>query len=245
MPMKRFFGAVALAMLVMMPAASLQADTLTYDTSLVSPPGFYNGTGNANTNFTVDTAGDLELGLSVIDRFVGPIDPGAGSNIYAVTPSAGPLADWDFAFSVNTQAGGGSDVLGTDLYALTVQDITASTTGPTFDPVRIIGDDSGYGASGKTAGVNLATEWGAQNDENLGFAGFLPGFNPNSPDLYKITLSAFTQGDVLIGSVSVYANAATPEPKYVSLMGLGMLALVLIARRANPLKKRGDTRLSY
>ena len=197
------------------------------------------GAGNANSNFTVDTSGDLELGLSIIQRFVGPIDPGAGSNVYTVTPSAGPLADWDFAFSVNTQAGGGSDVLGDDLYTMTVQDITASVNGPTFDPVRNIPDDSGYGASGKTSVVDLSTEWGAQNDENLGFAGFLPGFNANNPDLYKITLSAFTQDDVLIGSVSVYANAqATPEPRYLAVMGLGMLALVMIARTMNPLKKQ-------
>jgi hypothetical protein len=238
MLMKRLFGPLAFAALVMMVAPSGRADVVTYDTSLVSPPGFYNGSGNANSNFTVDTAGDLELGLSIIQRFVGPIDPGAGSNVYTVTPSAGPLANWDFAFSVNTQAGGGTAVLGDDLYSLTVQDITASLNGPTFDPVRIITDDSGYGSSGKTAGVNLSTEWGAQNDENLGFAGFLPGFNSNNPDLYKITLSAFTQSDVLIGSVSVYANAqATPEPKYLSLIGLGMFALVLIARFVNPVKK--------
>jgi hypothetical protein len=238
MLMKRFLGSLALMALVMMFAPSGRADVLTYDTSLVSPPGFYNGTGNANSNFTVDTAGDLELGLSIINRFVGPIDPGAGSNVYAVTPSAGPLADWDFAFSVNTQAGGGSDVLGDDTYSLTVQDITASTSGPTFDPVRSIPDDSGYGSSGKTAGVDVTTEWGAQNDENLGFAGFLPGFNANNPDLYKITLSAFDANDDLVGSVSVYANAqATPEPKYLSLMGLGMFALVFLARFVNPLKK--------
>jgi hypothetical protein len=236
MLMKRFFGPLALTALVMLFAASGRADVLTYDTSLLSPPGFYNGTGNANSNFTVDTAGNLELGLSIIQRFVGPIDPGAGSNTYTVTPSAGPLANWDFAFSVNTQAGGGTEVLGDYLYSMTVQDITASTSS-TFNPV-LIPDDSGYGATGKTTKVGLSTEWGAQNDENLGFAGFLPGFNPNKPDLYKITLSAFTPNDVLIGSVSVYANAqATPEPKYLSLIGLGMFALVLIARLMNPLKK--------
>jgi len=239
MLMERFFGPFAVAAVVMMFAPSGQADVVTFDTSLVSPPGFYNGSGNANTNFTVDTAGNLELGLSIIQRFVGPVDPGAGSNIYTVTPSAGPLANWDFAFSVNTQAGGGTDVLGSDLYSLTVQDITASLNGPTFDPVRIIGDDSGFGPSGKTAGVDLTTEWGAQNDENLGFAGFLPGFNANNPDLYKITLSAFTLSGAPIGSVSVYANAqATPEPKYLSLLGLGMLGLVLMSRIVNPLKKR-------
>ena len=237
MLMKRFLGPLALTALVMMFAPSGQADVVTFDTSLVSPPGFYNGTGNANSNFTVDTAAHLELGLSIIQRYVGPIDPGAGSNIYTVTPSATTLATWDFAFSVNTQAGGGSDVLTSDLYSLTVQDITASQTAPAFDPVRLIPDDSGYGSSGKTAGVTLATEWGAQNDENLGFTGFFTGFNANNPDLYKITLSA-SQGNVQIGSVSVYANAqATPEPKYLSLMGLGMFALVLIARIVNPLKK--------
>jgi hypothetical protein len=203
----------------------------------LAPPGFYNGSGNPNTNFTVDTEGNLELGLSVITRFVGPIDPGAGSNVYKVTTSAGPLASWNFEFSVNTRAGGGSAFLAAFLYTLTVQDITAATSGPTFDPVRLIADDSGFGPSGKTAGVDVNTEWGAQNSENPGFAGFLPGFNANNHDLYKITLTATNQAGAPVGSVSVFADATVvPEPASVLLVGLGIAVLGLATRKRHASK---------
>jgi hypothetical protein len=83
-------------------AMSSKADVVTYDTSLAAP-GYYNGTGNANSNFTVATNGNVELGLSATLRFIGPIDPGAGSNIYTVpTGTSGGDALWNFGFSVNT-----------------------------------------------------------------------------------------------------------------------------------------------
>ena len=85
-----------------------KADVLTYDTSLAAP-GYYNGTGNANSNFTVATNGNIELGLSAILRHVGPIDPGAGNNIYTVPAgNSGSLALWNFEFSVNDRYNGGA-----------------------------------------------------------------------------------------------------------------------------------------
>jgi uncharacterized protein (TIGR03382 family) len=95
--------------------------------------------------------------------------------------------------------------------------------------VALIPDNSGYGASGKTAGVNQATEWGAQNSENLGF-GFLSGFNPSNLDEYEITLSAFS-GQTQVGSVSVFAQVTTPEPATFVLAGVALLALGWIGRR--------------
>jgi hypothetical protein len=211
-------------------AATAKAGTV-YDTSLASP-GYYNGTGNANTNFAVDTEGNLELGLSVIQRYVGPIDPGAGSNVYTVSTSAGPLATWNFEFSVNTQAGGGSNVLSDYTYSMSIEDVTADTTGPTFDPVAAIPDDSGYGSTGKTPGVTTATEWGAQNSENLGFPGFLPGFNATNPDEYEIILAAYNQSVSQVASVTVFADAATvPEPATFFLFGPAVLGLAFAARR--------------
>jgi len=93
-------------------------------------------------------------------------------------------------------------------------------------------DDSGFGPSGKTAGVDVNTEWGAQNSENPGFAGFLPGFNANNHDLYKITLTATTQNGAPVGSVSVFADATVvPEPASVLLVGLGIGTFVLTTRK--------------
>ena len=199
------------------------------NTSL-APPGFYNGSGNANSNFEVDTEGNLELGLSIIKRFVGPINPG-NSNVYVVTTSAGPLATWNFEFSVNTQAGGGTNLLANYIYSMTVSDVTAGTTGPTFDPVRAIMDNSGFGMSGKTNGVNVNTQWGAQNSENPGFTGFLPGFNANNHDLYKIVLTASLPTGGPVASVTVFADATAPEPASIGLVGLGVIGLAFIRKQ--------------
>jgi hypothetical protein len=220
--------------------ASAHADTVTYDTSLAAP-GFYNGTGNANTNFTVADGDGIELGLSAVTRFTGAINPGAGSNVYTVTPgtSSGD-ATWDWEFSINTQPGGvGTSTLENFTYTMNVTDLTASNAGPTFDPTQAIPDDSYYGPSGKTSGLatETSTTFGAQNSENLSFAGFLPGFNANSPDLYQITLDAY-QGSTLVDSVSIDANATggpvgspVPEPGTIMMVATGLLGLGSKLRR--------------
>src|SRR4249920_3591684 len=52
------------------------------NTALVAPPGVYFGSGNANSNFTVDKETNIEIGLSAIERFLGPITP--VGNVYTV-----------------------------------------------------------------------------------------------------------------------------------------------------------------
>src|SRR5580704_7117481 len=87
------------------------ADVTTFDTSLAGP-GFYNGHGSPNTNFTVATQGSLELGLEANIRFIGPIDPGAGSSTYqAPAGTTGGDANWDFLFSINAADGGQGHLL--------------------------------------------------------------------------------------------------------------------------------------
>src|ERR1035438_3542849 len=104
--LKKILGPALGVALVIMVAPNSKADITTFDTSLTSPPGVYFGSGNANTNFTAETNGTTELGLSVIQRYVGPIDPGAGSNVYQVSPGAITVpsktgSSWGFDFSVN------------------------------------------------------------------------------------------------------------------------------------------------
>jgi hypothetical protein len=200
-------------------------------------PGFYNGTGNASTNFTVDTEGNLELGLSVVTRGIAPpINPGS-SNVYRVFASPvtnPPRATWNFEFSVDTRVGGGTAVLNDFLYTLTITDISSGLTGPSLvlsDPVRGIADDVGFGVLGRTAGVTVATQWGAQNSENIGFIGFLTGFDSTAHDLYRITLSATSSTGAPPASVSVFANAIIPEPGTMVLIVTALIGLAALVRK--------------
>lgn len=198
-----------------------KADVVTYDTSLAAP-GFYNGTGNANSNFTVATNGNVELGLSATLRFIGPIDPGADSNIYTVpTSTSGGYALWNFGFSINSDRYGlGAGFLDNYTYLLNIF-ATTQNKGVSGDPLSVLNDNSFYGPGGKTPVVNLATEWGVQNSENISFAGSL--FNPNANDSYQITLSALQAG-LAVDSVTIEVNAV-PEPSTVGLLAVLLLGL--------------------
>lgn len=240
--MKRVF-LITLAVSFFAFANVALADTLAYDASLVDPPGYYNGTGGINSGFTVDTDGNLELGLSAILRFIGPITP--VGNDYAVPLGGDPAhsgdAYWNFSFSVNTQAGGGTDVLSNFVYSMTILDENNLSTF-TFDPTLL--PDNSYWNGVKTMTKDLPNESGFQNSENLSF-GFLPGFDPNSTDSYLITLSAIRANTIDLledPSVTIEINgrsvAATPEPGSLGLFGSSLLAVIAIVlwRRKRPQK---------
>jgi hypothetical protein len=213
------------------------ADVTTFDTSLAAP-GFYNGHGSPNTNFTVATQGGLELGLEANIRFIAPIDPGAGSSTYQVPAgTTGGDANWDFLFSINTEDGQGRALpLQNYVFSMNIVDTTTNNTGPTFNPVTGIGDDTYNGPGGMTVGIATLVpgDFGAQNAENLSFAGFLPGFNPNADDTYVITLNA-SLGGKLVDSDSITV-VATPEPSAIILTGslLLFVACILAKRRQRP-----------
>ncbi|HTS47484.1 MAG TPA: PEP-CTERM sorting domain-containing protein [Bryobacteraceae bacterium] len=229
---------ISLLTVAMFAAASISAmgDTITYDGSLASP-GFYNGTGNPNSGFTIDTNGNLELGLGANLRFVGPIDPSpTNSNIYSAPiggdPSHSNDAYWDFEFSVNTQAGGGTNTLSDYTFMLTILDVGTSTSN-SFDP-EAIPDNSYYGTGGKTVGSPPPVgAYGMQNAENLSFAGFLPGFNPNANDTYDFTLTAYSGVD-LIASNEIIVNVGTgavPEPSQLGFLAVGLLGIATMGWR--------------
>ena len=235
--LKKILGPALGVALGIMVGPNSKADVMTFDTSLTNPPGVYFGSGNPNSNFTTETNGITELGLSVIQRFVGPIDPGAGSNVYQVSTGATTVSgqtgsSWGFDFSVNTQYNGGTSVLGDFTYALTITDLTTSTTLGPLDAVRLIPDNYGFGPLGRTTGgVNVATEWGAQNSESPSFAG--PSFNLNAPDLYQITLSALNSTTGAVETDTVFANASAPVPEPTSILLFGTVALgaLVLGRR--------------
>jgi len=105
----KFLSIAAILALAVAPAAHASE---VFNTPLTQGPGVYYGNTTYNANWTVNNianrdGSNLALGLEEITRFVGPTTP-SGNN-YFYTPSAGPLANWDFAFSVNS----GTDPLST------------------------------------------------------------------------------------------------------------------------------------
>lgn len=232
---KKVLGIVILAILLMSFAPFVGAATI-YDTSLVDPPGYYNGTGNPNVNFTVGTGGGVELGLSAIMRFVGPITP-TGNTYNAPTGESSPgRAKWNFQFSVNTQYAGGTAVLNDYVYRLSVANLTAGTSNIPFDPIRLIPDNAYWGSGGETAVQSLVTQWGAQNSENLNFAGFgPPGFDQFADALYQITLEGFS-GNQSVASVQILVNVGNPaqgipEPGTFALFAAGLAGLAYLKKK--------------
>ena len=218
------------------------------DNTALAAPGVYFGSGNANSNFTVDSQGNLEIGLSAIERFVGPIVP--VGNIYTVPlgPTSVPTktgANWGFDFSVNLNAlGTGTAHLSDITTSLTLVDVAKGTTG-SFDPLALIPDNSQFGPGGKqdcNVSCDPTTNYAFQNSEALSFFGiaFLfndLGFDMNLDDTYFLTLQVFDADHTQLGSDTIQINAgngaSVPEPLTLSLFGAGLCGAAVLRRRKN------------
>lgn len=204
-------AAAAVVGFAMIPAMA----TTVNDTSLVDPPGVYFGSGNPNTHWTVNTVGNVEMGVQASIPFVGPITP--AGNVYSVAAGT----NWNFNFSVNTQAGGGGLTLAdVGPISLSLKDFGTGTTG-SFDPT-LIPDNAKDG------------DFGFQNSEGLRFASIRtalgdPGYDVSANDTYLITLATS------VGSVSekivVGSGAAVPEPASLAVVGIGLLGLAIVRKR--------------
>ena len=218
------------------------AETVTYQTSLASP-GFYNGTGISNSDFTVATSGNIELGLSAVRRYFGPgnaggvIDPGAGSSTYyAPVGAIGGLALWNVEFSINTQFGGGSALLSGYQLVGQFTDLTTGTSGPV---IPLIGGDDSYWNGALTSSSTGA--WGAQNSENPTYGpGVLFGetFNPYATHDYLVSLTALNAaGNTVLATDSINIQATAPEPGTLGLTGLALaVAGFFIVRKRRQLQ---------
>lgn len=229
-----------------------------YNAALVSPntafsvPGVYFGTGNANSNFTVDTNNGIELGLSAITRYIAPQIVPTSTNIYDVptgsTSAPGKTGSiWGFDFSIDLNPlGSTTDLTLADVTAqLTLNDVGNATTG-SFNPLdpALIGDNTQVGPAGKEpVGTSVSSiDWASQNSETLSFASISgplgdPGFDLNAPDTYNFTLTVScnnaskcgTVGDVL--ATDTMSVVAAPEPASMALLGAGLFGLGMLRRR--------------
>jgi hypothetical protein len=219
-------GPLALGLL----PGSASADVVTYNTGLV-PPGVYFGTGNANSGFTVDTAGNVEVGLSAIDRFVAPITP--TGNVYDVPlgntalPNTGSA--WGVTFSINLQAGGGGLTLSGIDAVLTVTDVGTGFSQSIPEFLTLLSGNTCY--DGGVASCANASDYGVQNSEPGSLFASIgdTNFNDQIGDTYDITLSVYGCSSAncttnLLASDSIQVDSI-PEPNTVAILATAIAGL--------------------
>ena len=222
-----------LAVTLVLPAA---ASTI-YSASLASPTTnpatsacYAGSSGCINGGFTVSSDGGTELGLRAVLRGKG-LAPEVGNKYTVPLGTSGIYALWNYTFSIDTRPNGvGTATLSSYTYLLILTDLTTGAT-RSYNPLSI-SDNYNYGPTGVTEYASSPTkQWGAQNAENFNFSGLgTPGFNPNSTDGYKITLSEYS-GSSLVNSVTILVNDTAPEPGTFFLFGTGLIGLVFIMRK--------------
>lgn len=230
---------IKFALYVCLGILTAQASTL-FDANLASPnasafPGWYDGTGNPNGGFTVDSQNGIELGLRVkLRQDPNVID--SPTDIYAVPagpqPSSLSHAAWNYEFSIDLEPNGVGTLTLADISAsLTITDVTTGATA-TINPLTYWNDDAGFGSSGKTS-PESAAQWGAQNSENPIFGDFplAADYNEGAARTYLFTLVVTNiHTTAILGSDVMQVNV-TPEPATIGMIGLGIAMLLLGGKR--------------
>jgi len=248
-------GAVAGCLLL---AGSASAGTV-FDASLASPdtnaatPGFnnsqptnnaswFNGNGNPQGGFTVDTDSGIELGLrakyrqdpNVIDSPTDLYQVNSGNQVPG-------RALWNYEYSVDLEPNGIGSLTFADVTAsLMITDETTHHTATIADLTSFAPDNSYFGSTSGDTGVHqtgngtpptFGADWSLENSENPEYASFpLAAFYDSSaPDLYEFVLTV-TQNSTVLATDTIDVQVA-PEPSTWLMLLTGLAGVAFYARR--------------
>lgn len=208
---------------------------------------WYNGTGQPQGGFTVDSENGIEIGLRAVIR-QGPqinsltntyyVPSGPESTANGSLSNNGARAAWNYDFSIDLRPNGVGSLTFNDITALlTVTDLTTLQSG-SVDPLSLTfaPDTAGFGNPAGTTnshdGSATSSDYSAENSENPIFGNFpVAGYNFGNGDEYQFNLQITENSNSQVLASDTIDVVVTPEPSTFFMLGGGCLALFLFRRR--------------